>query len=147
MKDLTNVVIPQADLEAIQTKLGELEAMLKPYLVNLTPTERKRMITINDGNFPFAEKAMQYTISNSNLVPAFIETESVKRDFDLYKQMRPLLQRITQLHTSIENTVMESGHEAYSQLLSFYNAVKYADKMGVQGAKDIFEDLRVRFRN
>lgn len=147
MKNLTDVVIPQADLEAIQTKLGELEALLKPYLVDLTPAERKRMVTINDGNFPFAEKAMQYTMSNTNLVPAFIEADAVKRDFDLYKQMRPMLQRIAQLHTNVENTVMESGHEAYSQLLSFYNAVKYADKMGVQGAKDIFNDLKIRFRN
>lgn len=147
MENKTDMVIPTEVYQQVVTKLGELEELLKPYFIEVSTLERKRMTNISDGSYPFVEKAIQYSETNKEFVPNFLDVEAIKRDFDLYKQTQPLLKRITQLHTNIENISMESGHEAYSQVLSFYNSIKYAYKMGVNGAKDIYEDLRVRFRN
>jgi hypothetical protein len=45
----------------------------------------------------------------------------------------------------IDDTMLLSGSEAYIAVLAFYNYLKGAAKMGVPGAKTIFEDLSTRF--
>lgn len=42
---------------------------------------------------------------------------------------------------------MLAGSEAYAAALSYYNSVKMASKLNVNGAKAIYEDLRKRFEH
>lgn len=147
MDNKVNFTIPAEVLDQAKAKIAELEALIEPYIIELTPNERKRQISVSDGNLPFVEKTLQYTQNNPEFNPAFLDATEFSNDFSVYQSAKPLMNSLKQLHTGIENTVMGSGAEAYTQALTYYNSVKYAHKMGMPDAKDIYDDLRTRFRN
>jgi hypothetical protein len=52
---------------------------------------------------------------------------------------------LAQLLIQIKDTIILAGREAYTHSLLFYNNAKLAAKNNVPGAKEIYDDLKVRF--
>jgi hypothetical protein len=116
-----------------------------PFLVNLTPEERKEIPKMGDKTFPFVSKALELAQQNPQLVPPYVNVEELKRDFELSVQLRDILNLIEQLYEKLSDTYLAVGSEAYVAALSFYNSAKSAAKANVPGTDTIVNELGKRF--
>lgn len=147
MENKINFQIPAEVLNQAGTKLAEALTLLSPYLIALSPDERREVPKMGDDNVPFVEKIMDYSATSPQFTPAFMDRNGLTSDMDVYKQLRPLLRTTEQLYNGLSDTMMEAGAESYVCALAYYNAIKQANKMNIPGAKAIYEDLSKRFKN
>jgi hypothetical protein len=129
----------------VQKKIGEITAMLKPYMLNLTPEERQVRLKLGYKNLAFVEKSHDYARANSAFVPSYMDMEMFCIDAQDANGMHVLSLSLQQLLQVLDDIVMVSGSEAYNQALMFYNAVKQAAQEEIPEAKAIYEDLKTCF--
>jgi hypothetical protein len=144
-ENVISIEIPASDIQIVKDALATINSTLSPYLLALTPEQRKTIPKMSDGTEPFVAKVMDYAVSDPQFAPPYMDVPEMKKDFDAVTQLMPLLRTVDQLEDNLSDTAMMAGSEAYVAALSYYNSVKMAAKMNVPGAKAIYEDLRKRF--
>ncbi|MDR2125739.1 MAG: hypothetical protein LBP63_02765 [Prevotellaceae bacterium] len=137
--------IPANILEQVHTKLNEIRTLLLPYVITLTPEERRGLLKMGDKSFTFVEKAYDYVLENPTFVPAYLNTTEFAVDFADAHGLWTVRNDALQVYEMIDDSAMASGSEAMQAALVFYNAVKEAAKRDVPGAKAIYEELKNRF--
>jgi hypothetical protein len=145
MENRISIEIPEADLAAAKAALQQVQSILAPYVIALTPDQRKTIPKMSDGTEPFVEKVMDYADSNAQFLPPFVSKEEMQKDWLAVSGLTPLLRMVEQIKDTLGDTAMMAGSEAYIGALSYYNSVKQAAKVNAPDAKAIFEDLRKRF--
>ena len=143
--NIVSVQISPEDLKKAQEILAGLDAILKPYLVALKPEERAKLPKMGDKTLPFVEKVTEYCEANPEFVPVYMNVENLKIDFQAVNDLTILFRSVEQLANGLNDTIMLSGSEAYTNALTYYNSVKEAGKKNVPNAKTVFEDLKKRF--
>ncbi|WP_162342896.1 hypothetical protein [Cyclobacterium salsum] len=144
-KNSISIQIPEAELQTARDALNTIKAILSPYLVALSPSERQTIPKMGDGTVPFVEKTMEYAQEDGQFLPPFLDLEEMDKDWNVVKSLMPVLRDIQQLNSNLNDTVTLAGSEAYVGALGYYNSVKYGAKMNAADAKVIYEDLRQRF--
>ncbi|WP_154852999.1 hypothetical protein [Cyclobacterium xiamenense] len=144
-KNTISIEIPEAELATIRETLNTLKTSLGPYLLALTPSERRTVPKMSDGTLPFVEKAMEYAREDGQFLPPYVEITELEKDWNAVKTLMPVLRDLQQLVSNLNDSVTMAGSEAYVGALSYYNSVKYGAKINVADAKTIYEDLRQRF--
>jgi hypothetical protein len=137
--------IPVAVLQTAQTSLNDLNALLSPYELQLTPDERRSMLVMGDKTLGFVEKAYEFAQQNPTLVPAYLDMAEFGIDKADATGLRTLLNTAQQVVEGIADTEMAAGSEAYHAALVFYNSVKVAAAQDVYGAKAVYDELKKRF--
>jgi hypothetical protein len=137
--------IPSTVLTQAQTKLDEARALLAPYMLALTPAERRELPKMGEKTIAFVEKAYDFARQNPNLVPPYLEVDAFGIDFSDAHGLWTLLNTVQQFEQSIDDTEMIAGSEAYQAALVFYKSVKMAAAQDVPGAKAVYEELKTRF--
>lgn len=140
-----SIQIKPADLKQVLTLLAEAEAILKPYLIALTPEERKEIPKMSDKTIPFVEKALEYAQTNPQLNPPYLSVPELKIDLEAVSDLTQVIRPVEALYENLSDTIMLSGSEAYVAALTFYNSVKQAAKLNIPNAKPIYDDLSKRF--
>lgn len=130
---------------AAKTAVDTLVSTLQPGLISLTDGQRKNIPKMGDGSVPFVQKTLEYVGTNPEFAPKYLDVSELKIDIDAFNLLTTLERPIMQLLTSIDDTKTLSGSEAYITALAYYNAVKFAAKQNIPGAKTIYEDLSKRF--
>ena len=144
-ENVISIEIPAADIQAVKDALATINSTLAPYLLALTPEQRKTIPKMSDGTEPFVAKVLEYAQNDAQFVPPFMDVPEMKKDFDAVTQLLPILRMVQQLDDNLSDTAMMAGSEAYVAALSYYNSVKMAAKMNIPGAKAIYDDLSKRF--
>lgn len=116
-----------------------------PFLVNMTPDERRTYPKMGDRTIPFVDKSLDYSKTNYQLVPPFLNVMEFDKDMVLVDQLTQMERPLLSLVEGIQDTKLLAGSEAFSAALLFYQAVKLAAQMNIPGVKTIYEDLRERF--
>lgn len=137
--------IPGEVLDQVQQYLDAIKAVLQPYLVSLTPEERKTMLRMADKTVSFVQKATDYATNNPNFVPSFVSLAELKQDTAGLTALTPIRQQLEQLHTDVDSTVMRAGSGAYGVALTLYGNIQFLAKNKQPGAQTAYEDLRQRF--
>ena len=145
MENRISIEIPPADLQAIKAALQQIQGLLAPHVIALTPEQRKTIPKMSDGTEPFVDKVMDYAVNNSEFLPAYVSLGELQKDWNATSGLMPLLRMVDQIQDTMSDTAMLAGSEAYKGALSYYNSVKQAAKMNAPDAKAIYEDLRKRF--
>ena len=145
MENRISIEIPPADLQAIKAALQQVQSLLEPYVIALTPEQRKTIPKMSDGTEPFVEKVMDYAANNAEFLPPFVNPAELQKDWNATMGLLPLLRMTQQIQDTMSDTAMLAGSEAYVGALSYYNSVKQAAKVNPPDAKDIYEDLTKRF--
>ena len=145
MENKIDYDIPDEVIIDVTGKLNYIVGVLEPYLIALTPQERHELPKMSDKTIPMVEKIKDYTQSDPQYVPSFMDVEALKQDMKVYGQLMPLLHIIRGLGDGLDDTTMEAGVESYINSLNYYNSVKQATKRNVPGSKAIYEDLKKRF--
>jgi hypothetical protein len=144
-QNLISLNIAAEDLQAVKDAINVLKTKLAPHLKTLSVNDRMEIPKMGDKTISFVLKALEYSVKNSELVPQFLDVEEFKKDVNAVQSLRELLQPISQIYDSLNDSMMLSGSEAYQAALIYYNAVKSASKSKIQNAESIYNDLSSRF--
>jgi GrpB-like predicted nucleotidyltransferase (UPF0157 family) len=137
--------IPPEVLAEAQDNVNAAIALLTPYLLPLTPTERHDLPKMGDKTLSFVEKAQDYAHQYPQLCPSYLNVKEFDVDMTDATGLRRMHISAKQLSDDIDDTVMVAGSEAYQAALVFYNAVKAAAVQDIPGAKEVYNDLKARF--
>lgn len=144
-ENLVSIKIAPADLTKILEAITTIEQTLKPYLISLTPDQRRELPKMSDKTLPFVNKVLDYIAMKPQFAPAYLNVEELKIDLQAVANLTQIYRSIEPLYENLNDTITRAGSEAYVASLAFYNSVKQAAKMNVPDAKTIFNDLKVRF--
>ncbi len=133
------------DFDDITAAILLLQKKLLPYLVTLSPAERRELPKMGDKTVSFVQKSQEYCKQNPDLVPPFLDVNALNIDVTAFEQLRAMYQPLLQITDSLWDSMILSGSEAYSASLTFYNSIKRAAKAKIQKAETIYNDLMARF--
>lgn len=143
--NIVSIQIPAEVKAAVIAKLGEVREILKPYLVALTPDQRRELPKMGDKSLSFVQKTLGYIRSNPEFAPPFLNVEELSIDTVGAFDLQEVLQLLDPLCADVNDTELLCGSEAYMAALVYYNSVKQAAKLNQPAAKAIYEDLKQRF--
>jgi len=137
--------IPPETVEQAKQYYAQGNAILVPYLLNLTPDESKALPKMGDKSYAFVTKALEYLKISGTPMPPYTNVEEMEVDLKGYDTIRQILQSVMPTVDLLQDTMLLSGSEAYMAALAYYNYLKGAAKAGVPGAQTILDDLSARF--
>ena len=143
--NVVSIVIPVDELNKALQALNTAKSILEKYLVALTPEQRNMLPKMGDKTAPFVEKITEYVKSSPEFAPTFMNVTNLEIDFKAVNDLTALYRICEQLSSNLNDSILISGSEAYSNALMYYNSVKQASKNNIPNAKTIFEDLKKRF--
>ena len=115
------------DQAAIKSALATIRAKL-PFLVDLTPEERRSIPKMGDKTRAFVAQALDVAERNIDLMPHSFELEAMRADVELAHTLEALLSEVTQLRELLDDTYLAVGSEAYVSALNVYAYAKAAGK-------------------
>jgi hypothetical protein len=145
MEDKHIIPIPPEVLAQAQANIDATNTLLAPYLLPLTPTERRDLPKMGDKTLSFVEKAQVYAHQYPQLCPSYLDLIGFDTDMTDATGLRKVHIAAKQLSDNIDDTTIVAGSEAYQAALVFYNAIKAAAVQDIPGAKEVYDDLKARF--
>lgn len=137
-------VLSDEKKQRISDLFNQLEAELE-FTVGLNNTERQRLPKINKGNKLFVQDSVMATDNGDSVLPAYVKTEEVAKDLNLYEDLDPFLLKSESIFYKLRDTQMLAGSEAYTTALVIYKMYKTAADAGIPGAQAVYNSLRERF--
>ncbi|NTW48932.1 MAG: hypothetical protein HGB19_04215 [Chlorobiales bacterium] len=133
-----------ADLTAIRTSLDAINAKL-PFLITLTPAERKKLVKMGDKSVAFVQQCLQAVKDNGALMPAGFPVTEFDKDVKLSTDLLSIHTQVSQLAEKLDDTLLAVGNEAMNQSLQVYGQVKLAAKRS-PGMKTLADQLGARYK-
>ena len=140
-----SLAIPPETVEQAKQYYAQGNAILVPYLLNLTPDESKALPKMGDKSYEFVTKALEYLKISGTPMPPYTNVEEMDVDLKGYDTIRQILQSVMPTVDLLQDTMLLSGSEAYMAALVYYNYLKGAANANVPGAQTILDDLSARF--
>lgn len=144
-ENIISIEITPEDKMTIETALTTLQTVFPKYVIALTPTQKKEILKMSDKTIAFVEKVSDYKTSNPEFVPAYMDVAEFDKDLKAVRELREFQRVMEQQNSSLVDTIMLCGSEAYKAALAYYNSVKQGAKMNVTAAASIYSDLKKRF--
>lgn len=131
-------------VETIQSLVAAIHAQL-PFLISVTPAERRDMPKLGEKSVGFDEKCVAYMQSHPEFLPSFIDVAEIDKDRALRAQMLRFAADLQTLSQQVGDSLMVLGSEIWMADLAYYKNAREAARRGHAGAEGIYEDLRRRF--
>src|SRR5688572_13847509 len=90
------IALKPDDLKKVLDAINTANSVLKPYLIALTPAERKQLPKMSDNTVPFVQKTLEYAQTNSAFVPAYMDINELKIDFDAVETLAQVIKPLEQ---------------------------------------------------
>jgi hypothetical protein len=113
----------QAVFAAIQTIRQKL-----PFLIDLTPEERRSLLKYGDKSRAFVEQALQVAEQNPDILPRTFDAGEMRNDVELFVALSSIHTAFAQLNELLDDTVLAVGSDAYAAALSVYQFARAAGK-------------------
>lgn len=137
--------IPPEVVDQVKQLYAQANTILAPYLISLTNDQKAGLPKMGEKSIPFVTKGAEYLSIPSTPAPPYIDPAELNIDLAAYETLRQIRQAAAPTVEMLDDTMLLCGSEAYVAVLALYNYLKGAAKMGVPGAKTIYEDLSSRF--
>ena len=139
-----SAALDAAAIDTIRTSVQTIRAQL-PFLVSLTPQERKELPKMGEKSIGFDEKCIAYMQSNPEFLPGFVDTAEVDKDRALRTQMLRFAAELRSLAQQVDDSLTVLGSEIWMADLAYYQSAREGARRGRAGAQGIYDDLRSRF--
>jgi hypothetical protein len=136
--------VSDADLQAVKTALDTVRQKL-PFLVTLTPAERRRLYKMGDRSLAFVQNSLQAAQNNPGVLPASFDLPGFERDVRLAVVLSELLVAFRQMTSQLDDTLLGVGSEAMNAATEVYGYVKAAARK-TPGLKPVAAQLGERFK-
>lgn len=128
--------LSEADRQAVLSALAVVREKL-PFLVDLTPEERRALPKMGERSQGFVAKALEVATQNGDILPRSFDVEEMRRDVELLGALSPIMGALAQLQELVEDTYMAVGSEAYTSALLVYQYARAGGKgAALDGALD-----------
>jgi hypothetical protein len=122
----------QAVLDAINTIRQKL-----PFLVDLTPEERRALPKMGDSSRAFVAQALEIAKQNPDILPRSFDVEEMGKDVEMLDALAPIRTSLMQVSELVDDTCVGVGSEAYTSALLVYQYARSAGKgAALDGALD-----------
>ncbi|VFN05269.1 MAG: hypothetical protein BECKG1743E_GA0114224_108413 [Candidatus Kentron sp. G] len=115
------------DIQAIKDAVDTIIQKL-PFLVNLTPKERKSLFKAGPDGVSFLQNALNAAQDHPTIFPASFRATEFKRDVDLFTTLTDIGIIVASLASEIDDTRIAVGSEAMQEASQIYTYVKAAAK-------------------
>jgi hypothetical protein len=140
---IVTATLANEDIEAILAALKTVREKL-PFLVGLSPADRRRLPKLGLRSQTFVEKALDLAEHHPEVMPRCLDVAAARQDLALFTALHPILQTLNSLQELVQDTQMLAGSEAYgSARLAYLSAKQLGKGMGLTA---IVDDLARRFR-
>jgi hypothetical protein len=147
MADQVSVKIANDEVVRMNESLDSFKKIIDKYRVTLSAQDRRTVSKMSDASIPFVQKVLEYGSTNKEFCPPFLDLDEMATDFKAFETLNSFFNKLEYLRAAIDDTMLLSGSEAYRAARSYYDSVQQATKMKAPGAKQIYDDLKVRFEN
>ena len=137
-------VLSLEEMADVLQKITEIQAIL-PGGVALRPSDRQKLLKMGRKTTQFVQRTINMTQQNPEMVPAYIDLQSMEDSYQLYNQMLTITDVVEQLNRKVTDIMLMSGSNASTQSLSCYHAIKNASRDNVPGAQPFYDTLKKRF--
>lgn len=114
--------ISEADRQAVFAAVETIREKL-PFLIDLTPEQRRSLPKMGDKSRAFVGKALNVAQLNSGYLPRSFSVEEMARDVALIEALQPIMASLTSLYEQVTDTYTEVGSEAYSAALAEWEEI------------------------
>jgi hypothetical protein len=142
VKNLVSATLTAEDQREVMNAIALIRSKL-PFLLSTTPEERKALTKMGDKSQAFVSLALDLASQDPDFLPRSLDVEEMRKDVELFQQLRPILLLLTQLQELVDNTAMLVGSEAMTAALTIYNAAKTNGQDS--GVDAIVEEMGQRF--
>jgi len=139
-----SATVSAADKQAVRTAVTAIRTTL-PFLVNLTPDERKNLYKTGPNSLSFVQNSLQAAKNNPGILPGNFSATEFESDVNLLADLTDLGMLLTQLASELDDTRLAVGSEAMGEATQVYNYVKAAAKT-TPGLKPVADQLGERFQ-
>ncbi len=144
MKNQISVEMSDERLKRIWDKLKGIKDEM-PFLIDMTPEERRSRSVMNSARKPFVEKTIAYGEKDPRIVPNYVDIEEMKKSMKLYEQLVELGAEFKRFGEGLSDTAAAIGENLWTGGLSIYDSSKTASRNGVPGIDSILNDLKAFF--
>ena len=128
-ENISATVSDQAMAE-IKGAIATIHAQL-PFLINLTPDERRKRFKMGDKSLAFVRNSVTATQNNPDIVPGNFDIAEFNRDY--------------QLTETVDDTLLAIGSESMASSLLVYDYAKTTSRHS-PGIKSVADQLGERFK-
>jgi len=114
-----------------------------PFLVDLTPDERRELPKMGDKSVAFVRKSVEMAQEGSDYLPGAFDAAEFKSDLAVYDALIPFLQKATKLQELLDDTLVLVGSDLYLASLDHYSAAKRSGT--TDGLDGLMGELGKRF--
>jgi hypothetical protein len=127
----------EAERQAVFAAIETIRQKL-PFLIDLTPEERRALPKMGDKSRGFVTQALEVATLNPDMLPRSFDVGEMRNDVDLLNALTPVVSALAQLHELVEDTYIAVGSDAYGAALMVYQSARAAGKgSGLDSALDI----------
>lgn len=137
-----DAALDSAAAASVTTKLDEAKTLL-PFLVDLSPDERRSLPKMGDKSRAFVERCLSIAQQDDSFLPRNFDVDAFGKDLALYSALEPLRQRLAKLLELVEDTQILAGSEAYLAALEVYHSAKRTGRGS--GLDDLLDRVSARF--
>lgn len=128
--------ISEADRQAVLAAIETIRTKL-PFLIDLSPEERKALPRMGNTGRGFVAKALQVAEQNPDILPRSFDVAEMRKDTELLDSLLPIVTAFEQLNELLDDTYTAVGSEAYAAALLVYQYVRAGGKgSALDGALD-----------
>lgn len=139
-----SATVSDATVQAVKDAVATIQQKL-PFLVNLTPDERKGLFKAGPNSLSFVQNALQAAQNNPDIFPKSFDTSEFASDVNLFAVLTDLNTLVAQLASEIDDTRLAVGGESMKEATQVYNYVKAAVAT-TPGLKPVADQLGQRFQ-
>jgi hypothetical protein len=141
-QNIISAVLSAEDQAAVLAGVQTIKLKL-PFLIDLSPEERRNLPKMGDKSRAFVLGALDTTTQNPDILPRAFDLDEFKRDVDLAQKLEPITLAVGQLAELLDDTSVAVSSDAYAAALVVYQAAKLAGKGA--GLDDKLDALGQRF--
>jgi uncharacterized FlgJ-related protein len=127
-QDMYNNHIPQADQSQFDTLLTQAEALVQPYLRNLSEEENSKVGSIDEKGKLVVNKVMDYLQSQPALRSTDVDWAEFRSDYDSRRFYELRATRLMALAKAMLETKRLHDFDNYQNALIDYDYAKYKDR-------------------
>lgn len=123
-------VLPADVKDQIHALLDQAKALM-PFLVALTPADRRSMLRLGDRSEAFVRRAQYMANRHPGILSRDFDLQEMNSDIELYFALRDVQQAVTHFTELLDDTVAAAGADAFSATLDVYGFAKLANADGL----------------
>jgi hypothetical protein len=141
MENRISIELPATVEAQFNAKLNEALALISPYVVTVSDDAKKGLLKLGDVTTPFVKKAEDYSKTDPEYAPKFLDLEEFYKDTTALYQFDGFIKVLDKLSFVLDDTRSLLANDSYSEAIVYYRSVKFAAENGDAKAKAIYEDL------